>query len=359
MRDSKKRARSLQETIPGSALQGLPAFRPRLRGSRGKGRQEASRSACGRAPSEARGAAPGQEARGPRATPTPAPGGRGRPHAPAPGSSPSQQAAGVRPRSPPLPARFPDRSPPGPAGASEPRASRHRCLRSTAPAPGSGDLCTPRRWQPASATHPSTKGRESGTAAHTEKAPAPAALQLPNRRLCACGAAIAERPSLPPFKRPANGGAEPRASAWSRLPRGPPGRPRRGGEGGTRACANPYVRAHYSSQLPGWALRCAAVLPAVPQLCSVTDRETRSRKGGYWPRALATPLILSPIRKMPRHVYPFVHRLYSSFGAVILYLVSHGPQEGSSSHTGESDRGTLCLRRASTSRTCPRFTCYK
>lgn len=69
-------------------------------------------------------------------------------------------------------------------------------------------------------THLRTGSREPGTAAQTGKVPAAAADQLPNSRSCACGAAIAQPPSLPSFKPPANGGATPRESAGSRLPRG-------------------------------------------------------------------------------------------------------------------------------------------
>lgn len=83
---------------------------------------------------------------------------------------------------------------------------------------------------------PGSRGRGPGSVAPPGKTPAAAAAQLPNSRSCACETAIAETPSFPSFKPPANGGAEPREPACSRLPRGPPGRPRTRMRTRTRTC---------------------------------------------------------------------------------------------------------------------------
>lgn len=49
---------------------------------------------------------------------------------------------------------------------------------------------------------------------------APALGQLPSSRLGTCGKAMARPSSLPPFKRPANGGIGRREPPWARLRRG-------------------------------------------------------------------------------------------------------------------------------------------
>lgn len=131
----------------------------------------------------------------------------------------------LRAASPPEPGKRPPRpehrgSVRGAASAPRPLPARHT-PRSRLP----GLVHARRRGEAgASVTRLRTPSRGPGNAAQPGKAPAAAADPLPNSRSCACGAAVAEPPSFPSFKPPANGGAKPRESAWSRLPRGPPGR---------------------------------------------------------------------------------------------------------------------------------------
>ena len=124
------------------------------------------------------------------------------------------------------PGRLPDpsraRGPPRPENRGPCCVRGTPFIRSTLPVPGLGESCTP-----AAVTHPGNGTPDSGTAAQTEKVSAAATQKPPNSRLCACVAAIAEPPSLPSFKPPANGAAESREPASSRLLRGPPGLPRR------------------------------------------------------------------------------------------------------------------------------------
>lgn len=92
------------------------------------------------------------------------------------------------------------------------------------PAPRLPGSCTPgSRGGGAAVTHLRAGGWEPGGVSPPGKVLAATAAQLPNSRSCACGTAIAQPPSFPSFKPPANGGAKPRESACSRLPRGPPG----------------------------------------------------------------------------------------------------------------------------------------
>lgn len=163
---------------------------------------------------------------GPRAT---GPGRGAEPHARADGSG----RAALRSRScsePQAHAGRGERPPkPGTAGLAAFAAPRPLGvpLPGAPPAPRLPGPCTPgSRGGGAAVTHLGAGGREPGGVAPPGKAPAAAAAQLPNSRSCACGSTIAETPSFPSFKPPANGGAGPREPACSRLPRGPPGRPR-------------------------------------------------------------------------------------------------------------------------------------
>ena len=164
----------------------------------------------------------------PRTPRDPTPGGHARPHAPKAREQPLAASSRSAPGRTSLPRTPYRRQPdswqgPGRAEASERRAvlpSRRRAFMASHSRGahrqllGFGELCTAGpREAGASVTHLKSRGPESGTVAQTHTAPAAAAHQRPNSRLCACGAAIAELPSLPSFKPPANGGAKRRESA--------------------------------------------------------------------------------------------------------------------------------------------------
>lgn len=197
------------------------------------------------------------------------------------GGSGSGRACPLRRRSSRPPARpQPDPSRgPRPAEAEEPRAvlrARHPLHPKHTPGsrPRGVVHAHGRGGAGAAVTHPGNGTPDSGTAAQTEKVSAAASHQPPNSRLCACVAAIAELPSLPSFKPPANGAAEPREPASSRLLRGPPGRPRRKARSlhtRTRRLSISPVISHTGGG--------SRVLPHVSQRAHFADREQRSGKG--------------------------------------------------------------------------------
>lgn len=137
----------------------------------------------------------------------------------------------------------------------------------------------------ASVTHLRTGSRKPRSAVQTGKAPEAAADQLPNSRSCACGAAIAELPSFPSFKPPANGGPN-RGN-----PRGPasPGGRRDGRAGRARARARPraragsYVEPHYFSYCGSeLALSLNMLISQVGGQRSRTGKIlVQSREGGF------------------------------------------------------------------------------
>lgn len=157
------------------------------------------------------------------------------------------------------------------------RAASARFLPSTFPAPWLPGVVHARGRGGAgvSVTHLRTGSRKPRNAVQTRKAPEAAADQLPNSRSCASGAAIGELPSFPSFKPPANGGAKPREPACSRLPRGPPGRPRRKSpRTRTRTAARQLPRrAHYFSH-------CGSELALyLAQQAHCAGRETEVQNG--------------------------------------------------------------------------------
>lgn len=154
-----------------------------------------------------------------------------------PGADSRPKRAGLGRDAPPAPTPLTASSPPGLPRPARP--SRHPLPRSTLPSPGPQGVAhgRGRGLHGASVPHRRIWSLQSGPAAQPEKATATAADPLPDSRLCACGAAIAEPPSLPSFKPPANGGAKPRESAWSGLPGGRrDGRARGAGSPRTRTC---------------------------------------------------------------------------------------------------------------------------